>query len=272
MPIVTTLQWGGRRVFVLVDAIGHFTGFFAQTITACLRPPWRVRLILDQSWSMGLRAMPVAMVTAVFVGMVIVLQGGYQLQAFNAKQYVAGGAGRALTQVMVPIFTALVVGARTAASMAAELGTMRVTEQIDAMEVLDVKPRDYLISPRVIASTLMLPVIVLYADVLGLLGGLFMGVFGLNLTARYYLSITFKFLLYSDIIMGLIKSVFYGLTIGVCGCYFGFNATGGAEGVGRATTRAVVSTLILIILLEYLLSSWTIQIMDTLMQKPIHSG
>ena len=229
-----------------------------------------MRLILDQAVHLGVRAMPVAMLTALFVGMVIVLQTGYQLRPFNAKQFAAGGAAKALTQIMIPIFMALVVGARTAASIAAELGTMRVTEQIDAMEVLDVSPHRYLVVPRVIAATLMLPVITLYADLIGLLGGLIMGVIGLDISARLYTTVTFQFLTYSDVIGGLCKTFFFGLWMGLCGCYFGFHARGGAEGVGRATTYAVVYTLMGIVLLEYVLSMWILYILDTLMAQPIH--
>jgi phospholipid/cholesterol/gamma-HCH transport system permease protein len=257
------------RLETWLAGIGDFASFAAAAFAAALRPPWRGRLIFEQAWLLGLRAMPVAMTTALFVGMVIVLQAGYQLAAFNAKHYAAAGAAKALTQVMIPIFTALVVGARTAASIAAELGTMRVTEQIDALEILDVNPRRYLVVPRLLATTLMVPVLTLYGDLVGLLGGMAMGVMALQLSPRYYLTLTLQYLTYTDVMIGMIKTFFFGATMGLCGCYFGFNARGGAEGVGRATTRAVVVTLITLILLEYILSSWIIYVIDNVMTPSI---
>jgi len=264
MPLIQTFPWLIDRMLNSLASVGQFSAFTLQTLVACVRPPWRFRLILNHAYLLGIRGMPVAILTALFVGMVIVLQAGTELAIFNVKQFAAAGAAKALTQIMIPIFTAMVVGARTAASIAAELGTMRVTEQIDAMEVLDVNPRLYLIVPRVIATTLMLPVITLYADVIGLAGGWAIGVLSLQITARQYWNITFQYLVYSDVIQGLIKTFFYGAAMGIAGCYYGFNARGGAEGVGYAATRAVVTTLIMLLLLEYILSSWIIYIISAM--------
>lgn len=252
-------------------AIGDFSTFSGRAMAGSATPPWRIRLITDQAWRLGWKAMPVASLTGIFVGMVMVLQAGYQLAQFNVKSYAAAGAAKALTQEMIPVFVAFVVGARTAASIAAELGTMRVTEQIDALEIMGVEPRRYLVVPRIIASTLMLPVMTLYIDVLGLLGGMVIGVTTLKISALQYLNVTFKYLVYSDINIGLIKSFFFGIAIGLCGCYFGFNAAGGAEGVGRATTRAVVFTLTSLVLLEFILSSWALYILDTFLAPTIRS-
>ena len=269
MPLVKAITWSSLGLTHLMGSVGHFTGFACDTAVGCLRPPYRPRQILAQCYHLGVTAMPLALVTALFVGMVIVLQTGYELKAFNAKQYAAGGAAVSLTRIMIPIFTALVIGARMAASIAAELGTMRVTEQIDAMEVLDVNPHNYLIVPRVIAAVFMLPIMTLYADLIGLAGGMLMGVFALDVSARHYLTITADFLTLGDVISGLVKPFFYGAAMGLCGCYFGFHAHGGAEGVGRATTRAVVFTLMSLILLEYFLSSWTLYVMDVLLSHHV---
>lgn len=262
MVLFRAIEWQGAKLVKLMEHAGRFSAFSLRTIVMCFVPPWRTRLIFSQAYLLGLKALPVALLVGLFVGMVIVLQAGYQLQEFNAKQYAAGAAGRALTQVMIPIFTALVVGARTSASIAAELGTMRVTEQIDAMEILDVNPRTYLIVPRVIATTLMIPLLTIYTDIIGMFGGLLMGVFGFQISARYYITITYQFLLLSDVLTGLFKSIFFGMTMGICGCYFGFHASGGAEGVGQATTKAVVYTLTIIIMLEYILASWSLYVID----------
>ncbi|MCL5270816.1 MAG: ABC transporter permease [bacterium] len=269
MPLIRAIEWYGRKQTRILLEVGGFASYVIQTIAQCLRPPWRLRLIIEQAFYLGNKAMPIAMLTALFVGMVIVLQAGYQLADINATQYAAAGAAKGLTQIMIPIFTALVVGARTAASIAAELGTMRVTEQIDAMEVLDVDPRAYLIVPRVIAATIMLPVITLYGDVVGLTGGMIMGHYNLGIPFRYYWAITVRYLEFTDFITGFLKTFFFGAAMGLCGCYFGFKARGGAEGVGRATTQAVVFTLTLLVLLEYLLSSWSIYIIDTFIKRPL---
>jgi phospholipid/cholesterol/gamma-HCH transport system permease protein len=264
MPIIKTFEWAGERLNQLFGDIGEFSSFMLATLRQAVTPPWRTRLIFDQSYLLGLKALPIAVLTAGFVGMVIVLQTGYQLEPFNVKQYAAGLAAKALTQEMIPIFTALVVGARTSASIAAELGTMRVTEQIDAMEVLHVDSRAYLVVPRVIAATLTLPLVTIYGDIIGLSGGLFMGVVGMDISARLYISKTLQFLTLPDVLTGIGKTFFFGAAMGLCGCYFGYNAKGGAEGVGRATTKAVVFTLTALVLLEFLLTSWTLYILTLL--------
>lgn len=200
--------------------------------------------------------MPIANLTAFFVGMVILLQTGYQLQQFGAKLYSAGITTVALTREMVPVFTAMVVGSRVAASIAAELGSMKITEQIDAMIALSVNPFKYLIAPRVIASTLMLPLIAIYANIVGYLGGLLVGTVLLDITPRLYYNYSLKFVAFQDIFTGLCKTLFFGVIIGVVGCFYGFRTTGGAEGVGKSTTSAVVTTLVLILIFDYILSSW----------------
>ncbi len=270
MALIEAITWSSLNLMRVVGRLGNFVGFTAATLVGCVRPPFRPRQVSTQCYRLGVTAMPLALLTALFVGMVIVLQTGYELKMFGAKHYAAAGAAKALTRIMIPIFTALVVGARMAASIAAELGTMRVTEQIDAMHVLDVDPRNYLVVPRVVAAVLMLPVMTLYADVIGLLGGMFMGAFGLDIPAGYYWSITENYLTLGDVLSGLFKTFFYGTAMGVCGCYFGYNAEGGAEGVGRATTRAVVFTLMSIILLEFFLSSWTLYFMEVVFTS--HAG
>lgn len=254
----------GRGVDERFTAMGRFAAFCARTLAGCVRPPWRVGLITQQCIQLGIRSMPIAMLTGLFVGMVILLQAGEQLRPFNAVYLAAGGAAKALTQEMIPIFISLVVGARISASIAAQLGTMRVTEQIDALEILDAPPERYLIWPRVIAATLMLPLITVYVDIIGLLGGLVVGVFGLNISMQQYISVTYDYLVISDVVMGLVKTFFFGLGMGLCGSYFGFYARGGAEGVGQATTKAVVYTLTSLVVLEYILTHWSIYIISLL--------
>jgi phospholipid/cholesterol/gamma-HCH transport system permease protein len=212
----------------------------------------------------GVRSLPIASLTALFVGMVFVLNTGYQLQTFGAKLYAAGVAIIALTSEMVPVFTAIVVGARVAASMTAELGTMKITEQIDAMQSLAVDPREYLVAPRVVAMIVMLPILTVYANVIGFLGGFLVGISALNISPKLYLNNTMDFLMLGDLYTGILKTFFFGAIIGVVGCYFGFRTEGGAQGVGRATTTSVVTTLILILLSDFILSSWIIYIRENI--------
>ncbi|OPZ09391.1 MAG: putative phospholipid ABC transporter permease protein MlaE [candidate division BRC1 bacterium ADurb.BinA292] len=257
------LKRTGNYITDTLRHLGDFFHFTAKTFLLCFRPI-RFRLVMAHANQLGMNALPLAFTTALFVGMVIVLQTGHELAMFNAKQYAAAGAAKGLTQVMIPVFTALVIGARTAASIAAELGTMRVTEQIDAMEVLDVNPMRYLVVPRLLAVMIMLPVMTVYADVVGLAGGWAMGVFALGVPANQYLQITLDFMTLGDVISGLIMTFFFAAAMAICGCYYGYTAGGGAEGVGRATTRAVVFTMMWLILLVYFLTSWILYLRGTI--------
>ncbi|MBM3335463.1 ABC transporter permease, partial [Candidatus Sumerlaeota bacterium] len=243
----------GQLVLFVLDAFG-----------AIVLPPYRVKDTFRQMWLAGVRSLPIAGLTACFVGMIMVLHTGDQLQRFGAKAYVAGIAAIALAREMVPAFTAIVVGARVAASMTAELGTMKITEQIDAMQALAVNPIKYLVAPRVIATTVMLPIVTIYADVLGFFGGFLIGVSALNIPPTQYWKNTLDLLYLSDITCGLLKTIFFGAIIGSVGCYFGFKTEGGAEGVGHATTVSVVATLVLVVLFDYILSSWFLYLTTTI--------
>jgi phospholipid/cholesterol/gamma-HCH transport system permease protein len=248
--------WLGAKVMGQLEQAGQLTLFAWQAFVASLLPPYRLREVARQMRFVGVQSLPIANLTALFVGMVIVLNTGYQLQAFGAKLYSAGITIVALTREMVPVFTALVVGARVAASITAELGTMKITEQIEAMQALAVNPVEYLVAPRLIAITLMLPIITIYADVMGFFGGFLVGVGALNIPPKMYWNNTQSMLAMSDIYSGILKTFFFGAIIGVIGCYFGFRTKGGAQGVGQATTVSVVATLVLILLFDFILTSW----------------
>jgi len=254
----------GSAVLDQLSHVGRLMVFTWQAALAIAFPPYRVRDTLRQMWYVGVRSLPVASVTALFVGMVMVLNSGYQLQKFGAKLYAAGIAIIALTREMIPVFTAIVVGARVAASMTAELGTMKITEQLEAMQALAVNPTKYLVAPRVVATTVMLPIITIYANLVGFFGGFLVGVSALNIPPKLYWTNTMHFLGLSDLYSGILKTVFFGAIVGVVGCYFGFRTRGGAEGVGQATTTSVVATLLLIVLFDFILSSWFLYITQTM--------
>lgn len=246
----------GRRVLDFLATTGQLSIFSFRSFALTAVPPYRFHHHVEQMLKIGVRSLPIASLVALFIGMVIMLQTGYQLMRFGAKLYSAGITAVALAREMIPIFTAVVVGARVAASIAAELGTMKVTEQIDAMEALAVNPLKYLVVPRVIASTIMLPLVTIYANLIGYVGGMFIGAVALSIPPRLYYSNTVQFMMLSDFYSGLLKAVVFGAIIGLIGCFQGFRATGGAEGVGRATTVSVVLTLILILIWDYILNSW----------------
>lgn len=246
----------GDKIIGANQLLGEMVYFVQDSVKAVFAPPLLSRQYPQQMVKIGIDSMAIANLTALFVGMVILLQTGYQLQKFGAKLYSAGITTLALAREMVPVFTAMVVGSRVSASIAAELGSMKITEQIDAMWSLAVNPFKYLVAPRVIASTFMLPLITIYTNVVGYLGGMLVGTILLNISPRLYYNYSLKFLGLEDFIAGLLKTFVFGAIIGILGCFYGFRTTGGAEGVGKSTTHAVVSTLIAILIFNYLLTSW----------------
>lgn len=246
----------GNKILNFNQHLGELIFFIRDSVQVIFSRPWTTPQYPEQMVKIGIASMPIASLTALFVGMVILLQTGYQLQKFGAKLYSAGITSLALAREMVPVFTAMVVGSRVAASVAAELGSMKITEQIDAMWSLAVNPFKYLVAPRIVASTLMLPLVTIYTNIVGYLGGMLVGTILLNVSPRLYYNYSLKFISMGDVLNGLLKTLVFGAIIGVLGCFYGFRTTGGAEGVGKATTSAVVATLIAILIFDYLLNSW----------------
>lgn len=202
---------------------------------------------LDQMYKIGVTSLPLVFLTALFTGIVLALQTSYQLRLFGAQQFTADLVALSITRELGPVLTAMVVAGRVGASMAAELGTMKVTEQLDALKALAMDPIRYLVVPRFVAAFFMLFILGIYADIIGILGGYIVSIFKLEISSHLYIKRTLSALMIKDVVTGLIKVFFFGGIIAIVGCYFGFGASGGAEGVGRATTFAVVTALILII-------------------------
>lgn len=218
-----------------------------DTFHVLFKSKLRWKLTLEQMYRIGVTSLPLVFLTALFTGMVLSLQSAYQLQLFAAEQFISDLVALSITRELGPVLTAMVVAGRVGASIAAELGTMRVTEQIDALKSLAVDPIRYLVVPRFVAAILMLFILTVYADVIGMLGGYLIAVFKLGMSSHQYIERSFEVLVIKDIMTGLIKAFFFGGIIAIVGCYFGFRASGGAEGVGRATTIAVVISLVMII-------------------------
>jgi phospholipid/cholesterol/gamma-HCH transport system permease protein len=179
--------------------------------------------------------------------MVLALQSAYQMQRYSAEMYIASLVAFSVVRELGPVLTALIVAGRVGASITAELGTMKVTEQIDALETLATNPIKYLVVPRFLALIIMLPLLTVYADMIGILGGYIVGVYKLGISHAMYMKNTWEPLKYKDLFSGLIKSFFFAVITCIVACYEGMTAEGGAEGVGRATTRSVVTSFILII-------------------------
>ncbi len=244
----------GRVVLRFVKATGELGLFTAETLYHCVTPPFYGKALLRQIIDIGFYSLPVVALTTLFSGMVIALQTYTGFAQFSAEGAVSMVVLVAVTRELAPVMAGLMVAGRIGAAMAAEIGTMRVTEQIDALSTLSTNPFKYLIAPRVIAGVVMLPVLVLIGDIIGICGGYMIGVSKLDFNATTYLMNTWSYLKPMDVISGLTKAGVFGFIITLLGCYNGFHSQGGAQGVGQATTNAVVSSSILILIFNYILT------------------
>lgn len=243
-----------RRWFRKVVSHLGGLGLLAWGIVREGRRRWEGGEILRQMDALGVQSISVANLTCLFTGMVLALQTAHSLAEFGGKLFVGRAVILSLARELGPVLTALMLAARCGAGITAELGTMAVTEQVDALRALGSSPIRKLVLPRVVALTLMLPVLTLIAIFHGMLGGLLIAVFELKIGASFYLSTTLQALSFNDLMHGLCKTPFFGLEIALIGCYNGLSATGGADGVGRATTVAVVVASITILITDFFLS------------------
>jgi len=244
----------GRVALRFLGHIGRLTLFTGTAVSHCVRPPFFPRLIGRQMIDIGYYSLPVVGLTAIFSGMVLALQSYTGFARFNAESAITNVVVLSMTRELGPVLAGLMVAGRIGASMAAEIGTMRVTEQIDALTTLSTNPYKYLIAPRLIAGLLMLPLLVLVADIIGVFGGYLVGVFKLGFNPNVYIANSVDFLEPMDVISGLVKAAVFGFIIALMGCYNGFYSRGGAQGVGSATTNAVVSSSILILTFNYIIT------------------
>lgn len=244
----------GRAFLVFLEATGKLALFTAVSVSHCFRPPIYLRQVLRQMVDIGYYSLPVVGLTALFTGMVLALQSYSGFARFQAEGAIATVVVLSITRELGPVLAGLMVAGRIGAAMAAEIGTMRVTEQIDALSTLSTNPFKYLISPRLIAGLTMLPLLVLVADIVGVFGGFLVSVYRLGFNPSTYIQRTWEFLKVVDVVSGLVKAGVFGFVIALMGCYFGYNSKGGAQGVGQATTNAVVAASILILVFNYLIT------------------
>jgi phospholipid/cholesterol/gamma-HCH transport system permease protein len=244
----------GAVFLAFLAAVGRLARFGLQALAAIFSPPYFPRLILRQVLYIGYYSLPVVGLTALFTGMVLALQSFTGFSRFNAQSAIATVVVLSMTRELGPVIASLMVAGRVGAAMAAEIGTMRVTEQIDALTSLSTDPLRYLVLPRLIAGLVTMPVLVLVADIVGVFGGFLVGVYKLEFNPVTYLTQTEQYLQTMDVVSGLIKAAVFGFIIALMGCYHGYHSRGGAEGVGQATTLAVVSSSILILIFNYALT------------------
>jgi phospholipid/cholesterol/gamma-HCH transport system permease protein len=244
----------GRLFLSFLGTVGRLVIFTGSGLAAAVQPPFYFRNLLRQMVEIGYFSLPVVGLTAIFSGMVLALQSYTGFARFSAEGAIANVVVVSITRELGPVLAGLMVAGRIGASMAAEIGTMRVTEQLDALTTLSTNPMKYMVAPRLIAGILMLPFLVIIADIIGVFGGYLVAVFKLGFNPSNYIQSTWDFLELMDVVSGLVKAAVFGFIITLMGCYHGYHSRGGAQGVGAATTNAVVSAAILILCFDYILT------------------
>jgi len=257
MAFFDSIGRGAIGGFAYVGGLARLTGRAAYlTVVGPFRgKPVRMSRAMHQAMAVGIEALPILSTITFFVGLILALQGAYELRKFGALQYVAGGVAVSMTRELGPLMTAIVVIGRSGSAFAAEIGTMMVTEEVDALTTMAINPIQFLVTPKFLAMIVMLPCLTTWADFMGVLGGAVFGITGASFTFHGYIQATVDALLQRDIITGLIKSVMFGGVITAVGCYEGFQTGAGAEEVGRSTTSAVVMSIFLVIIVDLVFTS-----------------
>ncbi len=249
------LEWIGVGINRLIHEMGAIALLFSQTLRWTLRRPLGLANLVKQMEDVGANSLPVVLITAISTGMVLAFQSYIGFKRFNAESLLGTVVALSMTRELGPVLTGLIVSGRAGAAIAAELGTMRVTEQIDALATMAVNPIKFLIVPRVLAGLIMMPILTGIADAVGIAGGYLVGVRVLGVNPVIYIRRTWDYLELEDIFGGLLKAAVFGVIIALISCYKGFNAQGGAQGVGQATTGAVVIASVLILISDYFMTA-----------------
>lgn len=244
----------GRVLIAFLASIGRLSWFTWNAVANAWRPPFYPRQLFRQMVEIGYFSLPVIGLTAIFTGAVLALQSYSGFSRFSAESSIAIVVVLSITRELGPVLAGLMVAGRIGAAFAAEIGTMRVTEQIDALVTLSTNPFKYLVFPRLLAGVLMLPFLVLIADIIGVMGGYLVSIHKLGFAPGPYIQSTFEYLEFKDVFSGLVKAAVFGFLITLMGCYHGYHSDRGAQGVGAATTNAVVSASVLILLFNYIIT------------------
>lgn len=253
--LIGNIKMLGQKTLGLLRYTGAVSMLIGNIFLMLFQRPYRIKYIIKQITRIGTESLPIVSLISLFTGMVLALQSAYQMQKISAEMYIASLVALSVTRELGPVLTALIVAGRCGASITAELGTMKVTEQIDALETMGTNPINYLVMPRFWALLISVPILTIYADLVGILGGYVIGRYKLHITHHIYYKMTFDPLTHKDIYTGLLKSVVFAFIICIIACYEGMNAKEGAEGVGKATTSSVVRSFILIIAADCLLTA-----------------
>ena len=242
----------GKPLVVFIQRLGELSLFIAKAVYNCVTPPFYIKLLGRQFLDIGFYSLPVVALTTIFAGMVIALQTYSGFSSYGAESAIASVVLISVTRELAPVFCGLMVAGRIGAAMAAEIGTMKVTEQIDALVTLSTNPFKYLFTPRLLAGIFVLPLLVMIGDIIGIFGGFLVSVYQLGFNPANYITNTINELQAIDINIGLTKGAVFGFIIALMGCYNGYKSRGGAQGVGEATTNAVVASSILILIFNYI--------------------
>jgi phospholipid/cholesterol/gamma-HCH transport system permease protein len=234
--------------------IGGISDLAVQTVREMIRGPLETDLLIVQFEQIGVRSLSIVGITSLFIGMVLALQTAYSLEQFGVKLFIGKVVSLSLVRELAPVLMSLMVGGRVGAGMTAEIGTMKVTEQIDALRALATSPIRKLVVPKVMATTLMFPVLTVVSNFVGIFGGLVIAVANLHLTANFYVRSVITTVKYNDLASGIGKTFFFGFAVGLIACFNGLRTTGGADGVGRSTTVTVVMGAITILIMDFFLT------------------
>jgi phospholipid/cholesterol/gamma-HCH transport system permease protein len=245
--ILLNLRKLGHKTITMVKYIGSLGLLSGETLLFSIKKFTKREYLVNQLNKVGANSILIVFLITLFTGVVLALQSAYALQKFEAEVYIPGMVALSITRELGPVLVALIIAGRVGASMTAEIGTMKVTEQIDALRSLATDPIQHLVVPRFLALVIAVPLLTIYGDIIGMAGGYLVGVWKLNIGSTMYINLSKDALVYKDIFTGLIKSVFFAMIIAIVACYEGLQTKGGAEGVGRSTTLSVVISFILII-------------------------
>ncbi|OGQ05419.1 MAG: hypothetical protein A2W61_07610 [Deltaproteobacteria bacterium RIFCSPLOWO2_01_44_7] len=252
-----TIVWDIAQKILI--GLGKWCRFVWATLQWTFRPPFRPKNFFKQMEFIGVQSIPIILLTGLFTGMVFALQTGKTFSLFKMQNLVGATVGLALTREIAPVFAALMVTARACSAMAAEIGTMKVTEQIDALHTMAIDPIQYLVTPRVLGCIVMVPLLTMLFNFIGVIGAYIVGTTLLNIPSGPFLHHLYWYVDPQDVNGGLIKAAFFGFFIAAISCYKGFATEGGAEGVGRATTGAVVASSVTVLVVDYFLTTWILE-------------
>lgn len=244
----------GKNVMSRFMVVGDVTMFFVEAVKGCFTPPFNLRLIKEQIDEEGVKSLSIVVLSALAIGMVMVLQLAFSFKRFGAAALVGPVVSLAIVRELGPIMTSLLVGGRVGSGITAEIGSMKVTEQIDAIRTLGADPIKKLVVPRLIAAVIVFPFLTIIADFVGIFGGLVIANIELGVSPTQYIESTILGVTFTDFLTGVLKTIFFGIIVATVGCYVGMKAEGGTQGVGRATTVTVVTALILIIISDFFLT------------------